>query len=74
MVTLILALILKYTIGLRLNPEAEATGIDEAEHAESGYDFAVATGSVLPPRVAVADTRNGVKEDRVGDKVEAEQS
>lgn len=49
MVTLILALILKYTIGLRLNPEAEATGIDEAEHAESGYDFAVATGSVLPP-------------------------
>lgn len=73
-VTLILALILKYTIGLRLNPEAEATGIDEAEHAESGYDFAVATGSVLPPRVAVADTRNGVKEDRVGDKVEAEQS
>jgi Amt family ammonium transporter len=73
-VTLILALILKYTIGLRLNPEAEATGIDEAVHAESGYDFAVATGSVLPPRVAVADTRNGVKEERVGDKVEAEQS
>ena len=73
-VTLILALILKYTIGLRLNPEAEAAGIDEAEHAESGYDFAVATGSVLPPRVAVADTRNGVKEERVGDKVEAEQS
>ncbi len=73
-VTLILALILKYTIGLRLNPEAEATGIDEAEHAESGYDFAVATGSVLPPRAAVADTRNGLEEERVGDKVEAEQS
>ncbi|OMB92075.1 ammonia channel protein [Mycobacterium colombiense] len=73
-VTLILALILKYTIGLRLNPEAEAAGIDEAEHAESGYDFAVATGSVLPPRVAVADTRNGLEEERVGDKVEAEQS
>ncbi|WP_225589742.1 transglycosylase family protein [Mycobacterium avium] len=73
-VTLILALILKYTMGLRLNPEAEASGIDEAEHAESGYDFAVATGSVLPPRVAVADTRNGLEEQRVGDKVEAEQS
>ena len=43
-VTLILALILKYTIGLRLNPEAEASGIDEAEHAESGYDFAVISG------------------------------
>src|ERR1700744_5259418 len=39
--TLILALILKYTIGLRLTSEAEAAGIDESEHAESGYDFAV---------------------------------
>jgi ammonium transporter, Amt family len=73
-VTLILALILKYTMGLRLNPEAEASGIDEAEHAESGYDFAVATGSVLPPRIPVADTRNGLEEERMGDKVEAEQS
>ena len=73
-VTLILALILKYTIGLRLNPEAEANGIDEAEHAESGYDFAVVTGSVLPPRIAVEDARNGLEEERVGDKVEAEQS
>nr|WP_260860858.1 hypothetical protein [Mycobacterium tilburgii] len=45
--TTILALILKYTIGLRLNAEAEASGIDEAEHAESGYDFAVSTASVL---------------------------
>ncbi|MGH3966883.1 MAG: ammonium transporter, partial [Mycobacterium sp.] len=73
-VTLILALILKYTIGLRLDPEAEASGIDEAEHAESGYDFAIVTGSVLPPRVAVEDTRYGREEERVGQKVEAEQS
>jgi Amt family ammonium transporter len=65
-------LILKYTIGLRLNPEAEATGIDESEHAESGYDFAVtATGSVLPPRVDVEDTRNGQPE-LVGETLEAE--
>ncbi len=71
-VTLILALILKYTMGLRLSPEAEAAGIDEAEHAESSYDFAVATGSVLPTRVAVADTRNGLEEERMGEKVEAE--
>lgn len=48
-VTTILAFILKFTIGIRLNPEAEASGIDEAEHAESGYDFAVPTSSVLPP-------------------------
>ncbi|GAS95182.1 ammonium-transport integral membrane protein amt [Mycolicibacterium canariasense] len=46
--TAILALIVKYTVGLRLDKEEEASGIDEAEHAESGYDFvAVGTGSVL---------------------------
>ena len=39
-VTAILALIVKFTIGLRLDEEDEATGIDEAEHAETGYDFA----------------------------------
>lgn len=43
-VTAILALLLKYTIGLRLDREAEASGIDESEHAESAYDFAVAGG------------------------------
>ena len=46
--TLVIALLLKYTIGLRLNAEDEATGIDEAEHAESGYEFAVVgTSSVV---------------------------
>jgi Amt family ammonium transporter len=47
--TAILALIVKYTIGLRLDREEEAAGIDEAEHAETAYDFAVvgSTGSVL---------------------------
>jgi ammonium transporter, Amt family len=43
--TLIVALLLKYTIGLRLTAEDEATGIDEAQHAESGYDFAVVGSS-----------------------------
>ena len=48
-VTAILALIVKYTIGLRLDREAEATGIDEAQHAETAYDFTVAgTSSVFP--------------------------
>ena len=47
-VTAILALLIKYTIGLRLDREAEAAGVDEAEHAETAYDFAVAGGgSVL---------------------------
>jgi len=38
--TLIIALAIKYTIGLRLHDEAESTGIDDAEHAETAYDFA----------------------------------
>ncbi len=47
-VTAILALLVKFTIGLRLDREAEANGIDEAEHAETAYDFAVAgTSSVF---------------------------
>jgi Amt family ammonium transporter len=46
-VTAILALLLKFTIGLRLDREAEASGIDESEHAESAYDFAVAGGGSI---------------------------
>src|SRR5580698_28460 len=45
-VPLILALILKYTIGIRLGPEEELSGIDEGEHAETGYDFAVTTSGL----------------------------
>jgi ammonium transporter, Amt family len=46
--TAILAYIVKFTVGLRLSDEDEATGADESEHAESGYDFAtVGSGSVL---------------------------
>jgi Amt family ammonium transporter len=69
-VTLILALILKYTIGLRLSAEDEAAGIDEAEHAESAYDFAVVTASGLPHRPSVQESPNGLEE-RVDEKVEA---
>ena len=73
-VTLIIALILKYTIGLRLTAEEEAAGIDESQHAETGYDFATATGSVLP-HASIPEpegARGHGSEDRVGDKVEAE--
>jgi ammonium transporter, Amt family len=46
--TAILALIVKFTVGLRLSDEDEAAGADEAEHAETGYDFvALASSSVL---------------------------
>lgn len=39
-VTLILGMLIKYTIGFRVSAEAEATGIDEAEHKETAYEFA----------------------------------
>jgi ammonium transporter, Amt family len=42
--TAIVALIVKFTIGLRVTEEDESTGIDEAEHAETGYDLAAVSG------------------------------
>ena len=36
---LIIALVLRYTIGLRVDREAERAGIDETEHAEAGYEL-----------------------------------
>src|SRR5271168_1976685 len=70
-VTLILALILKYTFGIRLGAEEEATGIDESEHAETAYDFGLSpTGSVLS-QASLSDSSNGLEE-RVDEKVEAE--
>jgi Amt family ammonium transporter len=45
---LIIALVLKYTIGLRVDREAEQTGIDETEHAEAGYELStILTGTGL---------------------------
>jgi Amt family ammonium transporter len=37
--TLIIGMVIKYTIGFRVSAEAEAMGIDEAEHKETAYDF-----------------------------------
>ncbi|MDQ2709607.1 MAG: ammonium transporter [Actinomycetota bacterium] len=42
----IIALVIKKTIGFRVDDEAEATGIDEGEHAETGYDFSNLGGRV----------------------------
>jgi len=43
-VTSILALIIKYTMGFRISEEDEVTGIDETEHAETAYDFSTLRG------------------------------
>lgn len=45
--TAIVALIVKYTIGLRVDAEDEASGIDEAEHIQSGYDLVGAGSAVV---------------------------
>ncbi len=37
--TAIIGLAIKYTIGFRVSDEAEAEGVDENEHAETAYDF-----------------------------------
>jgi ammonium transporter, Amt family len=55
-ITSILALIIKHTIGFRVTPENEVAGIDEMEHAETAYDFSTlrggtGLGSARPPAV-----------------------
>ncbi len=52
-VTLVIALLIKYTIGIRITEEAEAVGIDQSEHAETGYELGgVSTGSSHAPAFA----------------------
>jgi Amt family ammonium transporter len=44
--TTIIALAIKYTIGWRISEEEEIDGIDFAEHGESAYDLASSSGGV----------------------------
>lgn len=53
--TTIVALVVKYTIGLRVSDDGEALGVDETEHAENAYDFAAMAGSSVPGRVSVRE-------------------
>jgi Amt family ammonium transporter len=45
--TTVIALAIKYTIGWRVSAEEEVDGIDFAEHGESAYDLATSTSSAL---------------------------
>jgi ammonium transporter, Amt family len=46
-VTTIIAVLLKVSIGLRVDHDAEQVGIDEVEHAEVGYELTgIRTGHV----------------------------
>jgi Amt family ammonium transporter len=62
-VSLLLALLLQKTVGFRADEEQETGGLDQAFHAESGYDFSqagsgsVAARSVSVPAGAAADEK-----------------
>jgi ammonium transporter, Amt family len=61
----IIGWIINKTIGFRVSEEAELTGIDEAEHAETAYEFAGPTGtrslsSSVPPVTAATAVKEGV--------------
>ncbi|MEV6346523.1 ammonium transporter [Actinoplanes sp. NPDC051851] len=56
-VSLLIAVVLQKTIGLRLSPEKEAAGIDVVEHAELAYDLegkAHAPGTGPTPEAVIA--------------------
>jgi Amt family ammonium transporter len=42
--TIVIATIVKAVIGLRLGPEGEESGLDDADHGESGYHYDEAAG------------------------------
>ncbi|GAA1683757.1 ammonium transporter [Glycomyces endophyticus] len=54
--SLIIGLILKFTIGVRISEEEELAGIDSAQHGEAGYDLPVNgnTGTGVPETNAAA--------------------
>jgi len=57
-VTAIIAYVIKITMGLRVTDEEEVTGIDEAEHAESAYEFSGLRGggtSIAKPSETLSD-------------------
>ncbi|MGW9308216.1 ammonium transporter [Saccharomonospora azurea] len=63
LVAVLLGLLVKKVTGGRVSPKQEMSGIDEAEHAESAYDFAGARGgraTLVPTHAAAPSTPEGV--------------
>jgi ammonium transporter, Amt family len=61
-VTALIAWVVARTIGLRVDREVEVEGVDEAEHAETGYDFS--------PLAAGASTRRAGESGLLGQRPE----
>jgi Amt family ammonium transporter len=53
-ITLVVALALKYTMGWRITEEDEVEGIDFVEHGETAYEFASRGGSTRSPSGVLA--------------------
>jgi Amt family ammonium transporter len=60
----IIALVVKAIMGLRVDDEQESIGIDEAEHAETAYDFStlrsISGGGTPRPDAATAKAASHV--------------
>jgi Amt family ammonium transporter len=59
--TLVVGLALKYTLGWRIAEDDEVSGIDLVEHGESGYDF-VSVGGTRRPMSGMLGTKSAVTE------------
>jgi Amt family ammonium transporter len=55
--TMIIGLVLKYTIGIKMPEEQELAGMDESLHAESAYDFNAMTSGSLSSGVVNVGSR-----------------
>jgi Amt family ammonium transporter len=55
-VTLVIGKLIDMTVGFRVSEEEEVTGIDSAEHLETGYDFTSLSGGVRSLVGAAAST------------------
>ncbi|HHU10242.1 MAG TPA: ammonium transporter, partial [Intrasporangiaceae bacterium] len=58
-VTAVIALILKATMGWRIDEDVEVMGIDQGVHAESGYDFTGGSGRLASVGVASRESLPG---------------
>ena len=47
-IALLLGYLIKFTIGFRVKEDAEIVGVDESEHAETGYDYSGIGGGGIP--------------------------
>ena len=61
-ITLVIALAIKFTLGWRISEEDEVEGIDYTEHGETGYDLVSRGGGPRPgasgPKTTDATARN----------------